>query len=75
MSYVYVRCEDMADWTSHHFTGGEDEQGKFKGKGELQLKEERRIGKNQESESSNDDDESESDNDNLVKTWRRLGLV
>ena len=28
----------MAGWTSHHFTGGEDEQGRFKGKGELQLK-------------------------------------
>ena len=28
----------MTDWTTHHFTGGQDEQGRFKGKGELQLK-------------------------------------
>ena len=34
----YVRCDEMTDWTTHHFTGGQDEQGRFKGKGELQLK-------------------------------------
>ena len=28
----------MTDWTTHHFSGGQDEQGRFKGKGELQLK-------------------------------------
>ena len=29
----------MADWTTHHFTGGQvDEQGRVRGKGELQLK-------------------------------------
>ena len=28
----------MTEWTTHHFTGGQDEQGRFKGKGELQLK-------------------------------------
>ena len=33
----------MGDWTTHHFTGGEDEQGRFKGKGELQLKEVRKT--------------------------------
>ena len=37
------RCEDMDDWTNHHFTGGQDEQGKLKGKGELQLKEVEKI--------------------------------
>ena len=34
----YVRCDEMTDWTTHHFTGSQDEQGRFKGKGELQLK-------------------------------------
>ena len=29
----------MADWTNHHFTGGQDDEGRFKGKGELQIKE------------------------------------
>ena len=39
MTVIYVRCEEMADWIAHHFTGGQvDEQGRFKGKGELQLK-------------------------------------
>ena len=28
----------MTDWTTHHFSGSQDEQGRFKGKGELQLK-------------------------------------
>ena len=37
------RCENMDDWTNHHFTGGQDEQGKLKGKGELQLKEVEKI--------------------------------
>ena len=35
---IYVRCEEMTDWTTHHFSGSQDEQGRFKGKGELQLK-------------------------------------
>ena len=39
INVIYVRCEEMADWTTHHFTGSQDEQGRFKGKGELQLKE------------------------------------
>ena len=39
INVIYVRCEEMADWTTHRFTGGQDEQGRFKGKGELQLKE------------------------------------
>ena len=28
----------MSGWTTNHFTGSQDEQGRFKGKGELQLK-------------------------------------
>ena len=27
----------MDYWTSHHFSGKRDDEGKFKGKGELQL--------------------------------------
>ena len=36
----------MDYWTSHHFSGKRDEEGKFKGKGELQLVQVQQIGDN-----------------------------